>query len=341
MKVSVCIPVYNSERYLPRCLESIAAQTLTDLEVIVVSDCSRGRDQRGWSCKKICAKFKKQSGINLTYIEQYKNKGSMEARREAVYASCGEYILCVDADDALESTALETLVGLADKTGSDIVHCGAKVVFSSGNAELQSRVSKRDFEGTHRASNLIHEGELSGPQAFDCMVTHGGINTFIWAKLIRRDLFIRAWERIPPMFGVWGEDYLMAFYVAYLSKKYVGIRDELYIYSIDTGISSTEKITDLKKWERFCSVSSVFSSLVLAQEEGTISLTPEQSMAINRKCDEMIMTLIVFLNSFVDEGIRDSARQMLDDYCGSEYIEKLSLLLAEHKDTQDNEDKSR
>ncbi len=328
MKVSVCIPVYNSERYLPRCLESLAAQTLTDFEVLVVSDCSKGRDQRGWSCKKICAKFKKQSGINLTYIEQYKNKGSMEARREAVYASCGEYILCVDADDALESTALEVLVATAEKTGSDIIHCGARVVCSSGNPELPERINEKDYEGTYKAANLIHEGELSGPEAFDCMITHGGINTFIWAKLIKRDLFIKAWEHIPPMFGVWGEDYLMAFYVTYLAQKYTGLRDELYIYSMDTGISSTERITDLKKWERFCSVSSIFSSLVLAQQEETIRLTSEQSMAINRKCDEMIMTLIVYLNRFVDEEIRPDASRMLQDYCGTEYIERLNSILA-------------
>lgn len=323
MKISICIPVYNSEKYLRRCLDSLAAQTFTDFEVVVIDDCSPGKDENKWKCKKICRVFSRQTKINVNCIRLLNNKGSMEARREAVYAAKGEYIFCIDCDDKIEPDTLEILVQKAEQTGSDIVQCGTNVVCINTENNKDNKTAAADIAGTEMAANLLCDREILGPQILDNVIIHSKINTFIWGKLIKRDLFIKAWEHIPPMYGAWGEDYLMVFYIAYFAKKYVGIRDKLYVYSIDTGISATQMITDIKKWEKFCTIASVFSAIFLAQENGEIELTEEQKTAIHNKCDNMIYANIIYLAKFVDISIREQAYNLLCEYCGQDYIEQI------------------
>lgn len=122
-KISVIIPVYNIAKYLPRCLDSVIAQTYKNLEIILVDDGStdNSRDVIEEYAKKdsrIVKIFKKNSGVSDT-----RNKG--------IDAATGDYIGFVDGDDYIEPEMYELLLGNALKYDADISHCGYQMVFPS------------------------------------------------------------------------------------------------------------------------------------------------------------------------------------------------------------------
>ena len=108
-KVSVIIPVYNTENFLPRCLESVCNQTLSDIEIICINDCST--DNSLEVLKKYPVKI----------IDLPENKGAAYARNRGIEAATGEYIGFVDSDDFVDLDFYEKLYTKAIETEADIV----------------------------------------------------------------------------------------------------------------------------------------------------------------------------------------------------------------------------
>ena len=112
-KVSVIVPIYNVEKYLLRCIDSLIAQSLKDIEVILVDDGSP--DQ----CPQLCDEYAEQYK-NIKVIHQ-KNAGLGMARNAGLKIAKGEYIAFVDSDDYLDTDALEKLYQTAKKESADTV----------------------------------------------------------------------------------------------------------------------------------------------------------------------------------------------------------------------------
>lgn len=112
IKISVIVPVYNTENYLRDCLESIRRQTLNNIEVIVVDDGSTD------SSPTICDSFKKDKRFKIFHNA---NSGVSSARNFGIEQASGLYCMFVDSDDWLESNACELLYKYAVKTNSDLV----------------------------------------------------------------------------------------------------------------------------------------------------------------------------------------------------------------------------
>lgn len=119
--VSVIIPAYNIEEYLPRCLDSILAQTYKNLKVLVVNDGSG--DGTGAVADAYAAK---DSRVKVIHKE---NGGVTSARLRGVSEAKGEYIVFVDGDDYVEPEMLGKLLENAEIYGADISHCGYRMVF--------------------------------------------------------------------------------------------------------------------------------------------------------------------------------------------------------------------
>lgn len=115
-KVSLIVPVYNSELYLKRCLDSLVNQSLDDLEIICVNDGST--DSSESILKKYSNKYK-----NIIVFKK-ENGGSGSARNFGIDYAKGEYIGFVDSDDILEIDAIEKMYLSAKKFDSDLVVCG-------------------------------------------------------------------------------------------------------------------------------------------------------------------------------------------------------------------------
>lgn len=114
-KISVIIPVYNVEEYLERCVDSVLAQTFTDIEVILVDDGST--DNSG----KICDEYaEKDPRISVIHKE---NGGLSDARNSGIEAANGKYIGFVDSDDYIDTDMYEFLYGIAQKENADVAMC--------------------------------------------------------------------------------------------------------------------------------------------------------------------------------------------------------------------------
>lgn len=119
--ISVIIPVYNIEKYLDRCLESIINQSYTNLEIILIDDGST--DNSG----KICDDYKNQD--NRIIVVHKKNEGVSQARNLGISIATGEFLSFVDGDDTVEKDMFLTLINNAYKYNADFSCCGVRFIY--------------------------------------------------------------------------------------------------------------------------------------------------------------------------------------------------------------------
>jgi glycosyltransferase involved in cell wall biosynthesis len=128
-KISVIINIFNTEKYLQRCLDSVLTQTFPDFELILVDDCST--DSSLAICEECARKDRRVKVIHNT-----KNQGCPHARKIGLDVSCGKYILFVDSDDWLEHNMLELMYNKAVNDDLDIVYCGIYINTDSEQEEF-------------------------------------------------------------------------------------------------------------------------------------------------------------------------------------------------------------
>lgn len=126
MKVSIIIPVYNTEKYIGRCLDSILRQTHQDFEIICVNDCSPD------NAMNVVNAYSKRDP-RIKGFSHDRNRGPMVARQTGIQAATGDFYMFVDSDDTLPTDAIEVLLTAAGKNASDVVVAGHTVVDSKGN----------------------------------------------------------------------------------------------------------------------------------------------------------------------------------------------------------------
>ncbi len=123
IKVSVIVPVYNVEKYLPKCLDSIINQTLKDIEIIVVNDESPDNSEE--IIKKYLKKDKR-----IVYLKK-ENGGLGSSRNKGMEHAKGEYLYFVDSDDWIDNDTLEKMYYEALNNDLDIVICGYKKIYDN------------------------------------------------------------------------------------------------------------------------------------------------------------------------------------------------------------------
>ena len=165
--ISVIVPAFNVESTIIRTLDSILAQTYSEIEVIVVDDGSA--DETG---KVIDIYASQHKQVMVTHT---KNQGVTAARLAGVTQASGEWIGFVDGDDEIESDMYELLLKNAEQYGADIAHCGYQMVFADG------RVSY-----FHNTGCLVQQDRTTGLKDLldGSMVEPGLCN-----KLFRKTLF--------------------------------------------------------------------------------------------------------------------------------------------------------
>lgn len=199
--VSVIIPVYNVEKYLRRCLDSVINQTFTDFELILVNDGSTDNSL------KICREYSiADSRIKVIDIP---NGGCSKARKTGLENSSGEWILHVDSDDWIELDMLQSLYAAAIGDDADIVACG--LCFDDGL-------------GTVSDMNFPYKSE-KGTDIYRINVLYSSLCN----KLIRRNLYEK--NNISPVPGVsmW-EDVIVTTRLRFHSRKTVIVPRVLYHY---------------------------------------------------------------------------------------------------------------
>jgi glycosyltransferase involved in cell wall biosynthesis len=123
--VSIIVPVYGTEKYLPACIESICRQTYSDLEIILVDDQSPDK------CPEICDSYA-QKDSRITVIHQ-QNKGVSGARNTGLQHATGDYVMFLDSDDELYPEAVEILLSDSQSYEADVVSASQRIVGTNGN----------------------------------------------------------------------------------------------------------------------------------------------------------------------------------------------------------------
>ena len=167
--VSIIIPIYNVEKYLPKCIESLMNQTYRDIEIILVDDGSPD------ACGKICDEYARVDS-RIIVIHQ-KNQGVSAARNSGLECAKGEYIGFIDPDDWVASEMYEGMLNAILREATDMVICGYDYYDECGCVD-----EKRKY--VVRPNEVISQKEVM--KRFSDMpptIRHGVVN-----KLFRRDL---------------------------------------------------------------------------------------------------------------------------------------------------------
>lgn len=205
--VSVVVPIYNVERYLSFCLDSLRSQTLRDIEIICVLD---GPTDRSADVAKMHA------GLDgRIKIVEKENGGLSSARNAGIDAAAGDYLLFVDSDDFLEKKACEVVLAAFEEHDADVVTFGAHCVpESASNPWLSFALSPRD---------VVYE-------AFDeSLLFDEGSHPFAWRTALKRSFVERCGIRFDEALP-FGEDQVFHFEVYPLSGTTVLLSDKLYSY---------------------------------------------------------------------------------------------------------------
>lgn len=168
VKVSVIIPVYNAERFLKDCLESLIHQTLQDIEIICIDDKSQDT-----SLDMLYGYRKKDNRIKVICNET--NVGAAEARNKGMAIASGKYIQFVDADDYLEFDALEKLYFMAEFHNTDMCYLGMKfdVPLDMKDTVLQNSILG-EYSGVFRGKELLK-----------CFTENGEFFLYLWSVFYR------------------------------------------------------------------------------------------------------------------------------------------------------------
>lgn len=324
--ISVCIPVFETEEYLEQCLRSVVTQEFPTFEILIVSDASQGRDSQGRSAKKIVRAMEKESrllrkamgqpAVDLRFIEHSENRGLVEARRTSVYEAKGKYILQCDSDDQLAPGALSALWSAGGtQPFYDIIHGSSTAgTFDSLNNFTPSKQNRY---------NAIHLGKLEGRSIFESWLLGREISSNTWGKLIKREVFLEAFDSIPYTECNMAEDFLLFFFISQNAKTYIGIENQCYRYQDNTGMTSTRKIDNLQKWKMVCSAASVFTIISQWLQENPGRLTPAEVESIKGRTVFYLKNNLKQMKETVISDLLPQARQLLCDYWGQNFVEKI------------------
>ncbi len=214
--VSVIVPVYQAEKYIKKCVNSVLEQIFTDWELILVDDGSR--DGSG----AICDEFAR-SDTRIRAIHQA-NTGVSGARNTGIEASSGEYIAFLDSDDYYKPDMLDKLVKTLKSSGADIAGCGHIYLYPDGRAVPEASALPAGVYGADEIKNALVRPLLR--ERLEGTIINGYVVRFLYKSSIIK-------ENNIEFTGAYLEDEL--FLIEYFSfAARLSIIDEpLYVYFIN------------------------------------------------------------------------------------------------------------
>lgn len=207
-KVSVIVPVFNVEKYLRQCIESLIEQTLTDIEILLIDDGSP--DSSGEICDEYA---KSDSRIRVFHKE---NEGASLSRKYGVQHARGEYICFIDSDDYAENDFLENMYKAISENNADLAECDYTTF--SEKAENRKKLYEKGF-AAEKAEFLNFVAKNT--------IINGDVAVVMWNKIYKRSLIV---DNVRDYGECLLEDYIfnMQYYTAV--NKYVYVNKPLVNY---------------------------------------------------------------------------------------------------------------
>ena len=205
--VSIIVPVYNVEKYIKKCIDSIINQTYQNLEIILVDDGSPDK------CGEICEEYsKKDNRIKVIHKE---NGGVSDARNAGLEKATGEYIAFIDSDDYIDKNYISTLYNMCITNKAEIAQCSFKRVTDNQIANEKDVENKIvNMSGIEAIKNIFKENYIE--------------YTVAWNKLYKKSLF----DNIKYPKGKLHEDEATTYKLFYEAKIVSVTNEKLYYYYI-------------------------------------------------------------------------------------------------------------
>lgn len=207
VKVSVIIPIYKVEKYIERCVRSLMEQTLDKIEYVFVDDCTPDRSIEILQC--VLLEYPHRIN-DIKIIHHETNKGSATVRNTGLKNVSGEYVICCDSDDWVDSDAYEAMYLKAKATDADIVVA--------------------DFYEEYSGRSVLRKQPYSDDSVI-CIkrMLEGTLHCGTWNKLIRRELYTKNNIHFPDGVNMW-EDVLTTIPLIYNARKITYLPKGYYHY---------------------------------------------------------------------------------------------------------------
>lgn len=204
--ISIIIPIYNVEKYLKKCIDSITSQTYSNLEIILVDDGSPD------NCGKICDEYAKiDKRIKVIHKQ---NGGLSDARNIGISLATGKYVLLVDSDDTICCDACEELLKVAINTSADMVAFKKRKIYEDGTEE--------------NSTDTMQLKIYNNRQAYIELIYGRDFEITAWSRFYKSDII----KSVQFPVGVLSEDYATAHKFFMNSKKIVFYDKTIYNYLI-------------------------------------------------------------------------------------------------------------
>ena len=237
-KVSILIPVYNTAKYLPKCMASVQRQTLKDIEIIAVNDASPD------NAAEVLAEYAAHDP-RIKVVTHEKNGGILAARLSGIAAATGEFLIFLDADDYLNTDTARACYAKAKKTGADMIH----FCFDVRIGHRKKTHSTREVEKRINP----YRGSLLGKQVFEGAFVSYLYSWNIAGKFIAADVCRKAAAALPPGYYIIAEDFCFYTMMSWFATHYEPLFKKCYYYGLNIGVSTYEQ-TDYHGFLRKCTV---------------------------------------------------------------------------------------
>ena len=222
--VSIIVAVYNSEKYLKQCLDSLASQTYKNIEIIVVNDGSI--DGSLLICESIAFKDKRVK------VFSQKNSGQTKARKLGLKHAKGEYCLIFDSDDWLEKDTIARITDCAIKYNADVVSFDGYFNYDGHQTVVRQPVKSGFYDKKRLRSELYPKMLYNG------RFYYFGIYAAMWNKLFRRELLNKTLLNVADDVRI-GEDGLTTFASLLSANRVYMMKDALLYHYRDNNPSLT------------------------------------------------------------------------------------------------------
>ena len=225
--ISIIIPIYNVEKFLRKCIDSVLAIKLQEIELILVNDGST--DDSG----KICDEYAEID--NRIKVIHKINGGVTAARKTGVTASCGRYIYCVDSDDYIQPSVIEKISNIIKGTEPDVIIFNYESIFPNKRIRNRNKFNEGLYCGEQLCQvreNLIYDKEIVSANM-------GCVSYSLCDKVIKKEYFSKYQNDVPNEI-ILGEDLAVCVQVLCNCEKIYFLYDVGYFYvrRNDSAISS-------------------------------------------------------------------------------------------------------
>lgn len=249
MKVSIIIPIYNIEKYIARCINSVLNQTYRNLEIIFIDDCTPDRSME--IAKQIVKDSNKAKDLEIKYISHPQNKGIAATRNTGMRNVSGEYFFFLDSDDEITPDCIETLVNLANKyKGVDLIQGNT---INTNNKKIKS-LNLNDIPEYISDKNTLKK-LIFNDGSITLSIPH-----VVWNKLIKTELIRK--NNMYFKEGIIAEDvYWLLNYWSNFNSACLSSNPTYYYYNTPNSITNSIGQKERALYSRLVTYSDLFPKL--------------------------------------------------------------------------------